>query len=374
VVKKYFPSGELNSSFTVFSIIIAMDYSVYDTADFVCNDSFIAWVKHGEQADFWKTVEEQYPEKRTAMLQARAIITAASSLPAFILKEEANAQIWNSIKKETTTPVIRWYWAAAAVGIVTLATLWWLMPQRQQKKEFTYRQLLQKAKQDHPVEVVNEDKKPMAVSLPDGSSVLLQPGARLSYPACFGHGCHRKVYLSGAAFFEIYRDAKQPFIVYANEMIIDVLGTSFAVKAYEEDSLVELLVKTGRVAVSVQSQDKQVILTANQQAILTRSTLLVDVTSMPEHKPLAATLETYSFVFMDAPVDSVMNTIEQAYGVHITYDKALLADCRLTASLYDEPLYEKIRLICKALEASCIIEGNDIKISAKGCHQNVIEN
>jgi hypothetical protein len=117
-----------------------------------------------------------------------------------------------------------------------------------------------------------------------------------------------------------------------------------------------------------------VILTANQQAILTRSTLKVDVTSLQEHKPQAATLETYSFVFMDAPVDSVMNTIEQAYGVHITYDKVLLADCRLTASLYDEPLYEKIRLICKALEASCIIEGNDIKISAKGCHQNVIEN
>ncbi|GAA3916322.1 DUF4974 domain-containing protein [Chitinophaga oryziterrae] len=348
-----------------------MDYSVYDTADFVCNDSFVAWIQHGEQADFWKTVEEQYPEKRAAMSEARAIITAASSLPAFTLKDEVSAEIWNNIRKK---PVTRWYRAAAAAAIFALATLWWLMPQQSHKKDFVYRQLLRKAKVEHPVEVVNEGKKPMAVSLPDGSSVLLQPGARLSYPACFSHGCHRKVFLSGAAFFEIYRDAKQPFVVYANEMIIDVLGTSFAVKAYEEDSLVELLVKTGRVAVSVQSTDQQVILTANQQAILTRSTLLVDVTSLQEHKPLAATLETYSFVFTDAPVDSVMKTIEQAYGVHITYDKALLADCRLTASLYDEPLYEKIRLICKALEASCIIEGNDIKISAKGCHQNVIEN
>jgi transmembrane sensor len=341
-----------------------MDYSVYDTADFVCNDSFVAWVQQGTQADFWKTVEEQYPEKKEAMLQARAIIIAASNLPVVTFNEAA---VWNNIKKETGKSAVRWYyWAAAALAITAISTLWWFVP-RQQHTTAVYRQLVQKA--EHPVEVVNEGVKAMAVSLPDGSSVLLQPKARLSYPAYFG----RKVYLSGAAFFEIYRNEKQPFVVYANEMIINVLGTSFAVKAYEEDSLVQVMVKTGRVAVSVQSQDKQVIIAANQQAILQRHTLLVDVSTTDAHKPMPAMLETYSFAFMDAPVDSVMHTIEQAYGVHIIYDKALLADCRLTASLYDEPLYEKIRLICKAMEASCIIEGNEIKISAKGCHQNVIE-
>jgi transmembrane sensor len=350
-----------------------MDYSVYDTADFVCNDSFTSWVKYGKQADYWKTVEEQYPEKRAAMLQARAIIMAASSLPSATFSEGANVEIWNNIR-ETMKPVpsvkVRWYWAAAT--LIALASLLWLIPKQGHKKDIVYRQLLQKAKQEHPVEVVNEGKKPMAVNLPDGSSVLLQPAARLSYPACFGGRCQRKVYLSGAAFFEIAKKAGEPFVVYANEMIIDVLGTSFGVKAYEEDSVVRLVVRTGSVAVSVQSSDKHVIIKANQQAILTRSTLLVDVTTLPVNKPQAPTIETYSFVFRDTPVDSVMNDLEEVYGVHIVYDKALLANCRLTASLYDEPLYEKIRLICKALEASCIIEGNDIKISAKGC--NVIEN
>lgn len=360
-----------------------MDYSVYDTADFICDDSFVAWVKHGEQTDFWKTVEEQYPEKQEIMQQARAIITAASSLPAFTLGKEANAQIWDNIK-ETMQPVpkqrfIRWYWAAAVVTIIAVIIL---LPLKKEKRDIAYKQLLKQVKHEHPVEIVNEDKKPLAVNLPDGSSVLLQPGARISYPACFGRSCHRKVYLSGAAFFEIYRDAQKPFVVYANEMIIDVLGTSFGVKAYEQDSLVKLVVKSGKVAVSVQSfnnqvlpDHKQVIISANQQAVLQRNTLLVDVTTQPAYKPQAAvTVETNLFVFTDAPVDTVMHTIEQAYGVHISYDKVLLADCRLTASLYDEPLYEKIRLICKALEASCIIEGNEIKISAKGCHKNVIEN
>jgi hypothetical protein len=367
---------------------MAMDYSVYDTADFICDDSFVAWVKHGEQSDFWKTVEEQYPGKKDIMQQAKAIIIAASSLPAFTLKEGANGQIWDNIR-ETMQPVrkqrfIRWYRTAAAIAVaaVTIIAVITLLPQRNVKKNIVYKQLLKQVKNESPVEIVNEDTKPLAVNLPDGSSVLLQPEARLSYPACFGRSCDRRVYLSGAAFFEIYRDAEKPFVVYANEMIIDVLGTSFGVKAYEQDSLVKLVVKSGKVAVSVQSFNNQVlpdqqqmIISANQQAILQRSTLLVDVTSLPVNKPgPVVRVETNSFVFTDTPVDSVINTIEEAYGVHISYDKVLLADCRLTASLYDEPLYEKIRLICKALEASCIIEGKEIKISAKGCHKNVIEN
>ena len=361
-----------------------MDYSVYDTADFICDDSFVAWVKHGEQSDFWKTVEEQYPEKKEVMQQAKAIIIAAGSLPAFKLKEGVNTQIWDNIR-ETMQPVpkqrfIRWYWMAAAV--VTIIAIVTLLPQQNGKKNIVYKQLLKQVKSEHPVEIVNEGTKPLAVNLPDGSSVLLQPEARLSYPACFGRSCDRRVYLSGAAFFEIYRNAKKPFVVYANEMIINVLGTSFGVKAYEQDSLVKLVVKSGKVAVSVQSFNNQVlpdqqqmIITANQQAVLQRSTLLVDITSLPVYKPgPVVRVETNLFVFTDTPVDSVINTIEAAYGVHISYDKVLLADCRLTASLYDEPLYEKIRLICKALEGSCVIEGNEIKISAKGCHKNVIEN
>ena len=352
-----------------------MDYSVYDTADFVCDDSFLAWVKYGENGDFWETVAKQYPQKATELLQARAIILAAGQLPAYTFKQEA--AVWNNIQAGMTTPEVpvrrrsltRWYWAAAIFASIVCTSLWQLLPLKQ-REDSTYRHLKELARVDNkvPVEAVNDGDKPMAVSLPDGSSVLLQPGSRLSYPACFSRTCHRKVYLSGAAFFEVSRITNQPFVVYANEMVINVLGTSFGIKANEYDSTVRLIVKTGKVAVSIQRKSEQVIVNASQQAVLQRKTLLVAVTLLPADQPVITNLETAAFIFNDAPVDSVMNAITRAYGVHITYDKTLLADCRLTASLTDEPLNEKIRLICKALEATCIIEGNNIKISAKGCH------
>jgi ferric-dicitrate binding protein FerR (iron transport regulator) len=246
---------------------------------------------------------------------------------------------------------------------------------RPQEPVTVYSRLLQEAKLDDNkrVEEVNEDKKLRTVRLPDGSSVVLQPGARISYPVCADRNCKREVYLSGAAFFEVSRNTLQPFIVYANEMVINVLGTSFHVKAYDQDSLVEVLVKTGKVALSVQPLGDKVVsnISANQQAVLQRNKLTVQVQLPEQHKidPKSPDAVTYSFVFNDTPVDSVMAAIENAYGVHISYDKQLLADCRLTASLTDEPLYEKIRLICKALEAGCIIEGNDIKLTAKGCRR-----
>jgi ferric-dicitrate binding protein FerR (iron transport regulator) len=324
----------------------------------------------------------QYPGKHEAILQARIIILAAAQLPAFQLKEQDQQLMWNEIRTrmETkgTVPLKRkhftyWYWSAAAVCMIIGVAIWWMRPQ---EPPTAYSRLLQDAalEGNKSVEEVNDGKGIRTVRLPDGSSVVLQPGARISYPVCADRSCKREVYLSGAAFFEVSRNTLQPFIVYANEMVINVLGTSFHVKAYEQDSLVEVQVKTGKVALSVQPLGDKVIsnVSANQQAVLQRKTLAMLVQLPEQHnKKVSETPEaiTYSFDFNDAPVDSVMTTIENAYGVHISYDKALLSDCRLTASLTDEPLYEKIRLICKALEAGCIIEGNDIKLTAKGCRR-----
>ncbi|SFW37562.1 FecR family protein [Chitinophaga sancti] len=354
-----------------------MDYSNFDTADFVTDDSFVAWVKLGENASHWESISRNYPEQRAAILQARAIIQAASQLPAFGLKENIHEIIWLNIRESMDAPqkpvrkLRSWYVAAAAVLIALVATtvMWFTLDKPDHS---AYRKLVAKAEKKKVafIESINKGRKPETVSLPDGSSVILQPGARISYPSCFTGKCHRQVFLSGAAFFEVKKNI-EPFVVYANEMVINVLGTSFMVRAYDEDTLVSVAVKTGKVAIAIQPQENnaRASLSANQQAILKRSNHTLDV--LPTNVTIIAqptVTELYSFVFADAPADSVFNMLENAYGVHINYDKNLMADCKLTASLDDEPLKEKLRLICQALEANCTIEGNEITITTKGCH------
>ena len=98
------------------------------------------------------------------------------------------------------------------------------------------------------VEQTNNSNMPQIITLSDGSSVLLQPNSKLSYPKIF-IGNQRKVYLSGEAFFEISKNPKKPFFVYANEIVTKVVGTSFRIRAYSNQPNVEVLVRTGKVKV-----------------------------------------------------------------------------------------------------------------------------
>lgn len=366
-----------------------MDYLQYETADFVWDDAFTAWVKNGEQDAFWREFERLYPQKGEAMARARAIITAASHLPAQLPGADMKKQLWEGIllqvaatdagegKAPPVTRNRRWWWAAAAAVLIAGSLTWWLAPRPGSAP--VYQQLLQQAglEENERIEAVNENNKPLWVNLPDGSSVVLQPGGRLSYTPDLRSQRQREVYLSGAAFFEIAGKAQQPFVVYANELVIRVLGTSFSVQAYEQEKEVQVLVKTGKIAVYAQpvvnrepattADRKELIVLPNQQATLKRGALYLSTKEKPTHTLLKTPAETSAFVFEDTPAEAVLDTIQQAYGVHIVYDKTLLAGCRLTASLTDEPLHEKIRLICKALEASCIINDQEIVIQSRGC-------
>ena len=111
----------------------------------------------------------------------------------------------------------------------------------------TYNELID-GNNDGLVEQTNNSTISQVITLSDGSSVILQPNSKLSYPKIFT-GNERKVYLSGEGFFEISKNRKKPFFVYANEIVTKVVGTSFRVKAYPDQPDVEVIVRTGKVKV-----------------------------------------------------------------------------------------------------------------------------
>ncbi|MDB5255982.1 MAG: hypothetical protein JWM14_677 [Chitinophagaceae bacterium] len=88
--------------------------------------------------------------------------------------------------------------------------------------------------------------------LPDSSMVWLNKHSSLTYGASFD-GKERVVYLEGQAFFDVKRNPEQPFIIHASGTTTMVLGTSFDLKAYQQDD-VELTVVTGKVSFTAQQQ------------------------------------------------------------------------------------------------------------------------
>src|SRR5690606_13518352 len=70
--------------------------------------------------------------------------------------------------------------------------------------------------------------------LADGTSVWLNAASSITYPVAFA-GKERRVHITGEAYFEVARETERPFIVSIGEASIQVLGTHFNVKAYEDE-------------------------------------------------------------------------------------------------------------------------------------------
>ena len=106
--------------------------------------------------------------------------------------------------------------------------------------------------------------------LPDGSRVSLNANTVLIYPESFSKK-ERRVSLSGEAYFEIRHDDAKPFLISAAGVEIEVLGTTFNVKANPGDPFIETVLVAGKVRISrmnpVTRKSQSVILTPNHKAV-----------------------------------------------------------------------------------------------------------
>ena len=86
------------------------------------------------------------------------------------------------------------------------------------------------------------------VVLSDGTKVWINSGSELTFPMNFGKE-ERVVELKGEAYFDVTKSKEWPFIVRTCRSSVKVLGTSFNICSYEEDSLEQVTLEQGGVEV-----------------------------------------------------------------------------------------------------------------------------
>jgi len=89
----------------------------------------------------------------------------------------------------------------------------------------------------------------LSVKLGDGTTVWLNSGTTLEYPAVFA-GRQRRVKVSGEAMFDVVHDPDRPFIVETFACDVEVLGTKFDVVAQEAESRFSASLLRGSVKVT----------------------------------------------------------------------------------------------------------------------------
>ena len=85
--------------------------------------------------------------------------------------------------------------------------------------------------------------------LSDGTKVKINAGTTIKYPVQFITGQNRKVFVKGEAYFDVTEDIAHPFVVNANDINVEVLGTEFNVSSYPEDLAVNTVLVEGSVKI-----------------------------------------------------------------------------------------------------------------------------
>jgi len=218
--------------------------------------------------------------------------------------------------------------------------------------------------------LVNNGKQIQRQQLPDGSTIWLQPGACLTYDAHLFKASGRDVTLEGDAFFDVARDESRPFTVITKDLKIQVLGTSFHVKAATGEPRQEVTVISGKVKVSSARQAgnvKEVALLPAQKAVLEVATgeLVPDVAT-PENSPLK-TWQPASLEFSDIRLVDAARRLEEKFSVSIRLDNHKMDNCLMTAAFEDLQLTEILETISLMLDLTYELDGDTILLRGSGC-------
>lgn len=106
-----------------------------------------------------------------------------------------------------------------------------------------------------------------SLTLPDGTSVELNSGSTLEYPAVFSKR-ERRVRIEGEAMFDVTEDGRRPFYVETFAYDVKVLGTRFNVEADEDAGIFSTALIEGRVAILDKQETEIVALEPDQLAVL----------------------------------------------------------------------------------------------------------
>lgn len=200
--------------------------------------------------------------------------------------------------------------------------------------------------------------------LPDGTAIILNAASSIKYPEHFSEG-KREVFLSGEAFFNVVKDTASPFMVHSDNITTTALGTSFNIKA--TDNEVEVALTTGKVSVEYQDvksrPNEKIYLYPGEMAIYKPK--LKNIRKENFNVAEITAWKEGSIHFNHVPLNEIMKRLGQRYGVTISLDNKISGDKKLTGEFNNENLESILQGLCFSLECKYIINGKNVEIKLK---------
>lgn len=164
------------------------------------------------------------------------------------------------------------------------------------------------------------------LALSDGTVLHLNAGTRVIYPTEF-IGDKREIFINGEMYADVAKNPEKPFIISAGDIHVEVLGTQFNFRAYNNLETVEVALVEG--AVLFGTKDNRVErLTAGEMVQYNRSTQQMYKEQFLTHQYKSPSKKE-GFYFSNLPLGDILKELEYYFDEQI-----VLLDNELDETLF----------------------------------------
>lgn len=224
------------------------------------------------------------------------------------------------------------------------------------------------------------------ITLADGTKVWINAGSHLKLPNKFGETT-RNIWLEGEAFFEVAKDKEKPFFVHTSDVNIKVLGTSFNVRAYSDEDLIETTLIEGAISLQKTNHNGEpdnvtVELEPNHKAVYFKSknayvteSLIKTIKQPLEIRKIliselidantASSWKEDKLIFDNEKFINIISQLERYYGVKIKVEDESLKNVRYTGAIKKISIEQTIKALQITTPFNYEINDNLILITTK---------
>lgn len=214
-------------------------------------------------------------------------------------------------------------------------------------------------------EVVTRNGSKTNLVLPDGTTVYLNSGSKITYNKDYGTHS-REVSLTGEAYFDVVKNPAKPFIIHTADINVRVLGTAFNVRCYPDEKKTETSLIRGSLEVSFKDGREKIILKPNEKLIVDNLAIKNSLTTvqdkshnalkkivelshvgvLPQDNSVIETSWVYNrLVFNSETFEDIAHKMEKWYGVTISFIDEDLKTKKFTGIFEKETIDEALEAI-----------------------------
>lgn len=195
------------------------------------------------------------------------------------------------------------------------------------------------SQQTSSIEIKTAYGETKTVTLPDESLVMLNAGTTLRYdPSSWDE--ERKLDLEGEAYFDVKTNGV-PFIVVSDNATVEVMGTTFNVRAREQ--MASVVCVSGKVRVSKKEEDPQAAILTKGLGVTIDEGILSPVSIVNDAEAIAWV--SGDLHFDEVPLKNVFSEIERHFNKSITFKKDI--PLKTFTGSFKNPQFEKtLQVVC----------------------------